>query len=257
MFQEEIAVVTELAAKKINLMKTKPLAYFILAMLAGAYVGISMFFIFTIGGFLSKTTFAPAAKIVMGFSFPVALSLVIMAGSELFTGNNFVMTIGLYNRSVRLSDAVKLWIFCWLGNLVGALIVAILFHFTGIAQGAVGEFIANGAVAKMSYTATELVARGIFCNILVCLAVWCSLKMKSESGKLIMIFWCIFAFIATGFEHSVANMSFLVVGLINPMGQTMTWGGYGFNLLFVTIGNIIGGSLLVGLPYALIAGRKQ
>ncbi len=257
MFQEEIAAVAQLAVKKVNMMKSRTLAYFILAMLAGIYVALAMFFIFTIGGQLKGTELAPLSKTIMGFSFPVALSLVMIAGSELFTGNNFVMTIGVYRKQISVMDMLKLWCICWLGNLTGSIIVAVLFSYTGIAQGAVGEYIAAGALAKMSLSPLELIMRGLFCNILVCLAVWCTLKMKSESGKLIMIFWCIFAFITTGFEHSVANMSFLVVGILNPMGEALSWGGYIYNLLFVTLGNIIGGALFVGLSYAIVAGKEE
>ncbi|MDO4711984.1 MAG: formate/nitrite transporter family protein [Peptostreptococcaceae bacterium] len=257
MFREEVAGVAQLAVKKVDLMNKRPLAYLILSMLAGIYVGVAMFFIFVIGGMLVGSPLEAGAKIMMGLSFAVALSLVVMAGSELFTGNNLVMTIGLYHRMVSWKDAIKLWIFCWVGNWLGSALIAVLFLFTGVAKGPIAEFIVKGANAKMSLTIPELIARGLFCNLLVCLAVWCALKMKSESGKLIMIFWCIFAFITSGFEHSVANMSFLLVGLLHPMGEILSWSGYAYNLFFVTIGNMLGGILLVAIPYAIIAGREN
>ncbi|MDO5062533.1 MAG: formate/nitrite transporter family protein [Peptostreptococcaceae bacterium] len=257
MFREEISSIAQLAVKKVGLMEKRPLAYLILSMLAGIYVGVAMFFIFVIGGLLSGSPLEAGAKIMMGLSFAVALSLVIMAGSELFTGNNLVMAIGLHQRTITLKKAIKLWCFCWVGNWLGSALIAGLFLFTGVAQGKIGEFFVKASLAKMSLTIPEMIARGLFCNLLVCLAVWCSLKMKSESGKLIMIFWCIFAFITTGFEHSVANMSILLVGLLHPMGEALSWSGYFTNLTFVTLGNMIGGILLVALPYAIIAGREN
>ncbi len=254
MFQDEIRDVVNLAEKKVSFLNKRPAAYFILSMLAGMYVGLGMVLIFTIGGLLNEAGFA-GTRVVMGVSFGIALSLVTMAGAELFTGNNMVMIIGKYNEKVSWSNAVKLWILCWLGNLSGSLMTAFLYLQTGLAKDPIGSFIAKMSLSKMSLSVSELMVRGILCNVLVCLAVWCSIKLKSESGKLIMIFWCLFAFITTGFEHSVANMTILAVGVLNPAGEVLTWGGYAYNLLFSTIGNMIGGIFLIALPYAIVAGK--
>ena len=255
MFQEEIKSVSAVAAKKIDLLRKRPFAYFISSALAGMFVGLGILLIFSVGGMLSAQGFA-GTKIVMGLSFGIALSLVVMAGSELFTGNNFFMAVGLYQKSVSLSDALKLWGFCWLGNLAGSVMTAVLFAASGLNTGAVGEFIAQTSATKMALPVSQLVIRGVLCNILVCLAIWCGAKMKSESGKLIMIFWCLYAFITAGFEHSVANMTLLAIGVLNPMGQAVSLGGYAYNLLFVTLGNMLGGILFVALPYSIIAGKE-
>ncbi len=123
MFQDEIRDVVNLAEKKVSFLNKRPAAYFILSMLAGMYVGLGMVLIFTIGGLLNEAGFA-GTRVVMGVSFGIALSLVTMAGAELFTGNNMVMIIGKYNEKVSWSNAVKLWILCWLGNLSGSLMTA-------------------------------------------------------------------------------------------------------------------------------------
>lgn len=255
MFQEEVSAVQSAAEAKVRLMRQRPAAYFVLSMLAGIYVGIGILLIFSIGGPLSAAGFA-GTKLVMGLTFGIALSLVIMAGAELFTGNNLVMTIGLWGKRVTVTDALKLWGLCWLGNLVGSILLAALFYYSNLATGDIGEFIATTTAAKMSLSAPVLVLRAVLCNLLVCLAVWCGYKMKTESGKLIMIFWCLFAFITTGFEHSIANMTLMAIGVMNPMGHAITIGGYFYNLLFVTLGNMLGGILLVALPYALAAGKS-
>ncbi len=193
----------------------------------------------------------------MAVSFAAALSLVVMAGAELFTGNNFVMASAAYAGEVKWADVVKLWVVCYIGNLVGSLLAAVMFHFTGLATGAVGEVIATVAAAKMGGTALALFMKGIFCNVLVCLAVWCCTKMKTESGKLVMIFWCIFVFVFCGFEHSVANMTIMASGLLDPNGVAgLSIGGYVYNLVIVTIGNMIGGAILVAGPYYLIQKSK-
>ncbi|MBR6473065.1 MAG: formate/nitrite transporter family protein, partial [Firmicutes bacterium] len=102
-----------------------------------------------------------------------------------------------------------------------------------------------------------LLARGILCNTLVCLAVWCGFRAKSDAGKLIMIFWCLLAFFATGFEHSIANMTLLTLSLINNGGnEAISFGGYCYNLIVVTLGNMIGGILFVALPYSAASREK-
>lgn len=255
MFCEEFNSVIGAAKAKVNLLKTNGLGYFISSMLAGLYVGMGIMLIFTAGGFLNSAG-SPATKIVMGVSFGVALSLVIMAGAELFTGNNFVMTAASLNGEVKWTDTFKVWIVCFIGNLVGSIIAGAMFYSTGLAVGPVGEFIAKTSAAKMSIPFLPLLMRGIFCNILVCLAVWCSFKCKSEVAKLIMTFWCLFVFITAGFEHSVANMTLLTIGLLVPGAANVSIIGYVYNISVVTLGNIIGGAIFLALPYYIISKKK-
>ncbi|MCR5415825.1 MAG: formate/nitrite transporter family protein [Pseudobutyrivibrio sp.] len=254
MFRDEFEAASNGAVGKLALLKKNPVGYFLLSMLAGAYIGFGILLIFTIGGQLSG---APATKLVMGVSFGIALSLVVIAGAELFTGNNLVMAAGIIKKKVTIFDAIKLWIVCYLGNWLGSIVLVLLYNATGLANGAVGEFMANGALAKMSATAPQLLARGILCNMLVCLAVWCGFRCKSDSGKLIMIFWCLFAFITTGFEHSIANMTLLTEALINPCGVAVSMSGYFHNLLWVTLGNMIGGIAFIAIPYAYAAKEDK
>ena len=253
MFRSDFEKNVSAALNKTSMLKSDPIGYFILSMMAGAFIGVGVLLAFTIGGQLSGL---PYAKVVMGLSFGVALSLVVMAGAELFTGNNMVMAMGVMDKKVTLGDAVRLWIICWLGNLAGAVILALLYHLTGLGAGDTGTFMAAGAAAKMSAGAVQLITRGILCNFLVCLAVWSASRSTSDAGKLIMIFWCLFAFITTGFEHSIANMTLMTVALLEPMEQAVSICGYFYNLILVTIGNMIGGIVFVALPY-YIAGRKD
>lgn len=255
MFKDEVTAVGNAAKAKAELLENKPLAYFFASMLAGMFIGFGILLAFTAGGYLSDAG-SPSVKIVMGAVFGVALSLVVMAGAELFTGNNLVMAVGIFRKTVTVGKAVKLWVVCWIGNLAGSVLLAWLFHLSGLATGAVGTFMANGAAGKMAAGPVPLFVRGILCNILVCLAVWCGFKLKSESGKLIMIFWCLFVFITAGFEHSVANMTLLAIGLFDPAGAAVSFGGYAYNLAVVTLGNMVGGILFVAVPYCLIAGEK-
>ncbi|MBQ6363381.1 MAG: formate/nitrite transporter family protein [Lachnospiraceae bacterium] len=246
MFKEEFEAVAKTAGNKVSFLKKNPAGYFILSMLAGMYVGFGVLLAFTSGGLLGST---PGAKLVMGMTFSAALSLVIFAGSELFTGNNFVMTAGVLKKTVTPGQTLLLWAVCYLGNAAGSLLLAVLYTLTGLGNGAAGETMAAAAAAKMSAGPVQLIVRGMLCNMLVCAAVWCGTRCKSESGKLIMIFWAITVFFTSGFEHSVANMTLLPIALFNPCGQAVSAGGMLYNLLFVTIGNMIGGIVLFTLPY--------
>ena len=255
MFRDDYVRLANGAAAKVGLLKKDPWAYFVMSMLAGVYVGFGVLLAFTIGGMLSGSA---GAKIAMGASFGVALSLVVMAGAELFTGNNLSMTAGMLEKTVSAKDAVKLWVVCWIGNLCGAVILSVLFSLTGLYSDATLASITGAAATKMTAGFVPLLTRGILCNMLVCIAVWCSSKLQSEAGKLIMIFWCLLAFFTTGFEHSIANMTTLTLALIDNGGNAaITMGGYWYNLITVTLGNMIGGIVLVALPYYTAARSRD
>lgn len=256
MFRDEFTNVCNGAKGKLALLKNNPVGYFISAFIAGIFIAFGGFVTFTIGGYLTASG-ETMTKVITSASFAAALSFIVMVGAELFTGNNFVMASASFAKEVKWSDTFKLWGICYIGNLCGSLFAAVLFHFTGIPTGAIGEFFASTASAKMNGDALNLFMKALFCNTLVCMAVWCGFKMKSESGKLIMIFWCIYVFMVCGFEHSIANMTVMAVGLLDPNGiEGITIGGYVYNLVLVTLGNMVGGIGLVAWPYYMIQKKK-
>ena len=252
MFKKDIDAVSDAAVNKLEFMRRSPLGYISASILAGMFVAFGGFTATTVGGLLSAS--GGYGKLLMAVVFSAALSLVIMAGSELFTGNNMVMAVGVFTRMVKLVDAMRLWLVCWLGNLAGAWIAVLLYYATGLVSGATASFFAATAMTKLSLTIPQMFMRGVLCNILVCLAVWCGFRMKSESGKLIMVFWCIMVFMVCGFEHSVANMSTLGVALID--GSAGIW-EYVCQVGVVTVGNIFGAALFVALPYFLCARGEK
>lgn len=253
MLEETIDKISELAKSKVEILNASFSRYFVLAMLAGMYVGFGIMLIFSIAAPLNAEH-AAGTKALMGASFAVALSLVIFAGSELFTGNNMVMTIASLNHRVSWLNTLKIWVVSWVGNLAGSLLLAYLLLQSGlVTKSPVKDFILQVTATKMGAPFNELLFRGILCNILVCLAVWLALKLKDDTAKLILIFWCLFAFIGAGFEHSVANMTLLGVGLLLPHAEPISWIGFFHNLIPVTLGNIIGGAVFVGAAYWYIA----
>ena len=255
MYSEEINKVSASAVKKSEFLKKSKMKYLTASALAGIYVGFGILLIFTIGGLLSEAQ-SPVTKIIMGASFGIALSLVIMAGSELFTGNNMVMTIGSLEKKVTWMDSANIWIYSFIGNFIGSAALAALFVGSGLAKGSTAAFILKVSQGKMAMPSMELFLRGILCNMLVCLALWCAIKLKEETAKLIMIFWCLFAFITTGFEHSIANMTLLSAALMIPHTAAISIGGLTHNLLWVTLGNFVGGAVFIGATYWFISKEK-
>lgn len=255
MFSEEINKLSGAAVKKANLLTESKSKYLVASALAGMFVGFGIILIFTIGGLLGAVN-SPATKIAMGVSFGIALSLVLAAGSELFTGNNMIMPIGALEKKVKWSSVWNIWVFSYIGNVLGSVVVAALFVASGLWRGTTAEFVLKTATAKMTAPYMELFVRGILCNILVCLAVWCFFKLKDEAAKLIMVFWCLFAFITSGFEHSVANMTLLSIALMIPHKAAVSLGGFVYNLTAVTLGNIVGGMFFVGIAYWYVSKRK-
>jgi len=258
MIKENVVNVAMAAKKKADLLNKSFTRYFILAMMAGIYVGFGVILVFSIGAPL-KAAGTPALKALMGVSFGIALTLVVFAGSELFTGNNMIMTIGSLSKTVSWVDTIKVWVTSYLGNLIGSLLMALTLVQTGlITKSSLKEFILGVTSAKMNAPAIELFFRGILCNMLVCLAIWMAMKAKDETAKLILIFWCLFGFIGAGFEHSIANMTILGLGLFIPHDPSViSWAGFARNLIPVTIGNLIGGAILIGAMYWYVSNIKE
>lgn len=257
MFKNEFATLCNAGRAKADFLEKNKVGYFVSALMAGLFIAFGGFITFTWGANLTINGAPAMVRGAQSFSFAAALSLIVMAGAELFTGNNLVMACSSLGGSVSWGETIKVWIVCYIGNLLGSLISAVGFQISGVPSGDVGAYYAKIAETKMHLAPQELIFRGIFCNILVCLAVWCGFKLKSEAAKLIMIFWCIFVFMICGFEHSIANMSVLAVGLMNAGDASVSIGGYIYNVGLVTLGNMIGGAIFVALPYYITAKEPK
>lgn len=255
MYREEITAISTGAEAKARLLRENPCGYILMSLLGGIYIGVGVLISFTLAGQLQGE---PYAKLVMAIFFSVALSLIIIAGAELFTGNNMVLAVGYMKRKVTIADVLKVFAVCWLGNLIGSALLAWIYNMTGLYTDATQVAIVSAAATKMNLQPIALLTRGILCNFLVCLAVWCSFRCKTDAGKLIMVFWCIVAFFASGFEHSIANMTILALSLINNGGnEAVTIGGYCYNLGLVSLGNMLGGILFVAFPYIVTAKENS
>jgi nitrite transporter len=237
----------------------RPGRYLVSSMLAGSYIGVAVvLMLITTGPLLAAAS--PWVKLIQGLVFGIALTLVVFAGAELTTGNMMTMVQGLLTRRVGVVAAIVVILFSFAGNLVGSGIFAWLVHETGVftavtAPGkppAAETALAGLIKTKTAETGTVLFFRGVLCNFLVCLAVWMGVRTKSDGAKIMLIFWCLTAFVASGFEHVVANMTTFSLAMFDHV-HGATAAAFGRNLLFVGLGNLVGGGLLVGAAYTYMS----
>ena len=257
MYSEELKAYIEPAAAKVDFMKKSPLRYFLAAVFAGLLAGLGATFTYIVGSILHETVFY---KIVMGLSFGGTLCVIYFSSSELFTGNNMLMACGVFDKKVKIIDALKLWVLCFLGNWVGSLIMVVIFVSAGLLDyysPGLSELIGQTAAVKMNLPFLQLFLRGIFCNFMVCLSTWCSVKFKNEVAKIIIVFWCLYLFLVSGYEHSIANMSVVAYSLVNPIDSTISISGYLYNLFGATLGNIVGGVWLGAIVYFINKGKND
>lgn len=257
MYQEVMENISKSAKNKNELFFNEPIRYVLHSAMAGAYIGLGIILILSLGTPL-YTAHSPYLCLVMGASFGIALSLTMFAGSDLFTGNTMILPIGAFNQSISWRQTFKLLIINYFSNFIGSIFLAWIVYRAGIFSSEEHiAFLRAFASKKMGMGFEKLYFRGILCNWLVTLSVWCCYKMKSESGKLIMIFWCLFGFIGPGYEHSVANMTLLsLANFVISNTNEITWAGLIHNLIPVTLGNITSGAIFMGGAYLFISKRK-
>jgi len=255
-FQTSVADFAESAVSKSSHLRRDPLGFLTLAMMAGAYVGLGILLIFSVGQGVD-----PGIRpVVMGASFGIALMLVIYAGSELFTGHTMYMTLGLLTGRTGPGDLARCWLASWGGNLVGAFVLAVFFVYGGggVILGAGEESVLMKVAAKkMHGSGLGLFLNGILCNWLVCLAIWTGSRAKDDMAKIALIWFCLYAFIAAGFEHSVANMTVFSVALLSDHPEGITLAAAIRNLAFVSAGNATAGAMIMGVGYWIAAGRPR
>jgi formate transporter len=229
--------------------RTDTLTMLVLAILAGAFISIGALF-FTVVVTDSSFGFG-ATRLLGGLSFSLGLILVVVAGAELFTGNNLI-ALAWASRLIGTREVLRNWLLAYVGNVVGCLGTVLLVvwgNIAGLGGGAVGEMAIRIAHTKADLTLTEAFTRGILCNALVCLAVWLAIGARSVADKILAILFPITAFVAIGFEHSIANWFFLPFGYALDEQGAVSIAGIVRNLAAVTAGNIVGGTLLVAAVY--------
>jgi len=256
-----------------NMGKTKGnlpiLQMLILGILAGVYISFGAQLATMVLTGTASSMGIGMAKFMGGAVFSVGLMLVVIGGAELFTGNN-LMIVGMVSGKITIKELSYNWFFVYIANFLGSILIVYLMYYTDLwktGANANAQTALNIAAGKVNLTWSEAFFRGIGCNWLVCLAVWLAIAAKDISGKILGIFFPIMAFVASGFEHCVANMYFIPYGIIlkadpalaeqvGNLGQkaaNLNWTGFFVdNLIPVTLGNILGGAIFVGIAYFFV-----
>lgn len=253
----------EIAAKVESLgvakARTDSFTLLVLAVLAGAFISLGALF-FTVVVADARLGFG-VTRLLGGLSFCLGLILVVVAGAELFTGNN-LLAMAWASGLIGSRDVMRNWLLAYVGNVIGCLgtvLLVVLGDIASLGGGAVGQGAIQIAGAKANLSVVDAFARGVGCNALVCLAVWLSMGGRSVTDKILAILFPITAFVAVGFEHSIANWFFLPFGFILDQQGSVSIVAMGRNLIAVTAGNIVGGTLLVAAVYwvAYLRGARR
>lgn len=241
----------EIGIHKVRLSAIKML---VLGFFAGMFIGFAGIASTTGGATVENPSLS---RLVSACLFPAGMAMVLVAGSELFTGNNLII-IALLEKKITLWQMLKNWIVVFLGNFIGAAFVAFLVvygHTPDLMGGRLADSIVNAALHRVNLTFADSFIRGILCNILVCIAVWAAFASKTVSGKLMMSYWPVLLFVLCGFEHSIADIYFCLAGIFAAGEYGIAAEGLNMasflwkNLLPVTLGNIVGGAGIVGAGY--------
>jgi formate transporter len=240
------------------------LSLFMLGVLAGAFIGLGALYFVLIKSDASLG-FA-TSQVVGGLAFSLGLILVIVAGAELFTGNN-LLAMAWAGGKISSVELLKNWIIVCFANFVGAAGLAVLVFLSGHTEmnnGAIADQYIKIAIVKTTMPFWSAFFKGVLCNVLVCMAVWMAFAGRTVIDKAIAIVFPISAFVAAGFEHCIANMYIIPLAMLekvfnttNLAAETVTWAGFFNNLLPVILGNLVGGSLLVGIVYHVIYRRNN
>lgn len=248
MYKETLDALGERAAARVAATRASILGHLAGSILAGMYVGAAIVLILILG----STAPRDVQRLIMAVSFGGALTMVIFAGSELFTGSNLVLTVGVLSRRTGVGALLANWTLTWIGNLLGSAMIAVMVTQARVLDAEpIRGFVLSVVDRKMHLAPEALFWRAVLANWLVCLGVWMSARSKSDAARILLIWWSMFTFIACGYEHSVANMCGLLLGLLQPHGPSITFAGYAYNLGIVTAGNIVGGVALVAGLYWL------
>ena len=266
-----------LKAEAIGVQKTRLdfLSLVALAVLAGAFIGLGAMFATTVLAGVDGVLPFGVSRLLSGVVFCLGLILVVVGGAELFTGNN-LMVMAWAAGKVSPREMLRAWAIVYVGNFIGAVGTAGIVFLSGqylSGKGSVAGVALTIATNKVSLSFEHGLFLGILCNVLVCLAVWLAYSARTTADKIMAIVFPVSAFVVAGFEHSVANMYFIPLGLFikawapgvmwTQIGATsanyaaLTWAGLVDNLIPVTLGNIIGGGGLVGLVYWFVYLRKR
>lgn len=253
MLTQDVESMSRAAVNKVEVCDKYFGKYFLRAVIAGFFIVVATI-LSNVSAAILYPTFPQFGKLLGAFLFSIAIVLIVFIGGELFTGNNMVMAMGYYNHSCSIKKVLKIWLISYIGNFVGAFVLSAIFVGSSASRQILIDYYNSFIASKLNVVPMQLFLRGVLCNFCVCIAVLTGTRMKSESGKLVVMFCVIMAFVAAGFEHCVANMGTFSVAYLLLGGIDLVL--VAKSMLFVTLGNIVGGAILLALPLKLMSYDK-
>lgn len=234
--------------RKMNLLQNDPGRYVLRSVLAGMYLTIVLCVYWML---MHNLQASPFGKVIASGFFGVGLAIIVFTNAELFTSNNMYLAVSSLEVQTRWSHTLVLWVVCFLGNFLGAGIVAGLLYGADVLQGLPADHaLYEGASHKVHQAASVIFFKGVLANWVVCLAVRLALRCKEDIAKITIIVLVVFMFLYLGFEHSIANIGTFAMSLLGNGTTTVSQALY--NLFYATLGNVVGGVVLVGLPFRYI-----
>ena len=238
---------------KAQLLAEHPGRYWLRSVLAGLYLSLVVMVFWSLQQGLRSN---PFGKVTASAFFGVGLSIIVFTEAELFTSNCFYLAISSLARKTTWKQAARVWTVSWLGNFVGAVLLAVIFHEAGVFDAFPSDHLLfSGALHKVEQSANALFWKGVLANWIVCLAVWMALRLKEEIAKITAIILVVFTFLYLGFEHSIANMGTFCFARVG--GGAVTLGAALRNLALSTLGNLVGGAAFVGWSYAVLGQVRK
>ncbi len=252
MEEQPLENVLQLALKKLKVFRFSPMRFITRSALASMFIGFGVIVAFKTGSFFYNAG-SPLTYPMAAVTFGAAIILIVYGGGDLFTGNTFYFTYAAINKKVTWKDVIRLWVSSYIGNILGAVAFALLIAGTGLFRYSnVNGFLLGVVSYKMNAPAFELFFRAVLCNWLICLAFFIPMAQKGDGAKLFTMVLFVFCFFISGYEHSIANMCTFAIALVLDHPGSISLQGVIHNLIPVTLGNLVGGGLLMGALYAYL-----
>lgn len=246
---ESLLKVEELALKKYKIFRQSQIRYIARAMLASMFIGFGVIVAFKTGNFF-YLEHSPLTYPMAAITFGAAIILIAYGGGDLFTGNTFYYTYAALRKKLQWPEVIRLWVLSYVGNIIGAAVFALLIFLTGLfTDPSVNGFLLSVVEHKMATSTSELFFRAILCNWLVCLAFFIPMSLQGDGAKMFAMMLFVFCFFISGYEHSIANMCTFAIALVLNHPGTISVYGVTHNLIPVTLGNLVGGVILMGFMY--------
>lgn len=257
MEEQPLEQVLQLAQKKLKVFRFNPMRFITRSALASMFIGFGVIVAFKTGSFF-YSSHSPLTYPMAAITFGAAIILIVYGGGDLFTGNTFYFTYAALNKKVGWKEVLRIWINSYFGNILGAIAFALLIAATGLFRdNNVNGFLLNVVSYKMNAPAYELFFRAVLCNWLICLAFFIPMAQQGDGPKLFTMVLFVFCFFISGYEHSIANMCTFAIALVLDHPGTISFWGVVHNLIPVTLGNLVGGGVLMGALYSYLNQKPK